>query len=135
MCPVGYFVGRTYDAPRRGYVVRAATRPHCRGLYDTQPQAGLDAEANDERGPVEITLREPRERGREGRDDRPEHERVDLVEREIFATEQRVDHHRKLVFGLILPGRGPPCRNELRPVIRAENDVRVSDVRGEERGH
>src|SRR5205823_2461053 len=112
---------RTAVATVRGERVRDAIRADLRGIVDSQAHAGLDAGADDERGPVEITLREPRERGREGRDDRPEHERVDLVEREIFATEQRVDHHRKLVFGLILPGRGPPCRNELRPVIRGEN--------------
>ena len=85
--------------------------------------------------PVEITLREPRERCRERRHDRAEHQSVNIIEREILATEKRVNHHRELVLSLVMPRRGPPRRDELRSVIHAEDDIRVPDVRGEQGGH
>src|SRR5436309_11656741 len=34
------------------------------------------------------------------------------------------------IFGLIVPRRGAPGRDELRTVVRTEDDVRVTDVRG-----
>ena len=59
---------------------------------------------------------------------------VSLRRRRQFALLQPTTRTR-LDLGLILPGRGAPRRDELGAVVRAEDDVGVADVRGEQRGH
>jgi len=118
-----------------GERVRDAIRPDLRGVVDAQADARLHTGPDHERGSIEVPLRESDERRRERRDDGTENERIDVVEREILTSEKRVDHHRELVLGLVVSRRGPPRRDELRAVVRAEDDIRVPDVRCEQRGH
>ena len=119
----------------RGERVRDAIRADLRGVVDPQTNTGLHAGADDQRGLIEVALREPHERRGERRDDRAKNKRIDVIEGQVLAAEQCVDHDRELVLGLVLPRRGAPGRDELRFVIHTEDDVRVPDVRGEQRGH
>src|SRR5437667_241621 len=59
--------------------VRDAIGSDLRWIVDAKPHAGLDARSDHERGPVEVALRETRERSGQWRDDGSKHERVDVV--------------------------------------------------------
>ena len=117
----------------RGERVRDAIGADLGGVVHAEPHPRLHTRADDERGLVQIALGEPRERHRERRDDGAEHERVDVLEREILASEERVDRDGELVLRLVRLGRGTPGREEARALVRAEDDVRVARVDGQER--
>ena len=119
----------------RGERIRDPVRPDLRGVVDAQTHPRFDARADDQSGAIQVTLGEACERSGEWWDHGPEHERVDVVEGKILARQKRIDHDRQLVLGLVVPCRGAPGRDELRSVVRAEDDVRVSDVGREQRRH
>ena len=115
----------------RGEGVRDAVRSDLGGVIDPQANTCLDAGADDQGGTVEIALSQAGEGRRERWYHRAENEGIDVVEREVLPSEQRVDHDGELVLGLVVSGRGPPCRDELGSVVRAKHDVGISDVRGQ----
>src|SRR6266542_841323 len=118
-----------------GERVRDTVRADLGRVVDPEADPGLHAGPDDEGPTLHVPIGEADEGLRQRRHDAAEDERIDRLEREVLLTQERVDRDGELILGPRAIGRRAPGRDELRPAVHADDDVRVAGVDREERRH